>query len=66
LPLEGVAGHTPQPNDIIIAWGWGDQFIFIILYLDLVVVSTAGNDSGPLQDQAIDFVRRSIVKAVRN
>jgi CubicO group peptidase (beta-lactamase class C family) len=66
LPLEGVAGHTPQPNDIIIAWGWGDQFIFVIPHLDLVVVSTAGNYSGPLQDQAIDFVRRSIIKAVKN
>lgn len=66
LPLEGVAGHTPQSNDIIIAWGWGDQFIFIIPYLDMVVVSTAGNYSGPVQDQAIAFVRRSIVKAVRN
>jgi hypothetical protein len=66
LPLEGVAGHTPQPNDIKIAWGWGDQFIFIIPYLDMIVVSTAGNYSGPLEDQAIDFVRTSIVKAVRN
>ncbi len=66
LPLEGIAGHTPQPNDIRIAWGWGDQFIFAIPYLDLVVVSTGGNFSGPLQDQAIEFVRTSIVRAVRN
>jgi len=64
LPLEGMAGHAPQPNDLKIAWGWGDQFIFIIPHLDLVVISTAGNYSGPIQDQAIDFVRRSIVKAV--
>jgi CubicO group peptidase (beta-lactamase class C family) len=64
MPLEGVRGHVPRPDDITIAWGWGDQFIFVIPYLDMVVVSTAGNYTGPIQDKAIEFVRTSIVPAV--
>ena len=66
MPLENVAGHSPQADDIKIAWGWGDQFIFVIPSLDMVVVSTAGNFYGPLEDQAIDFLRDYIVRAVKD
>ena len=66
LPLEGFTSHAPRQDDIKIAWGWGDQFIFVIPLLDMVVVSTAGNYSGPLQDQAITFVRDYVVRSVQD
>lgn len=64
MPLRDVAGHTPTPKDITIAWGWGDQFIFVIPALDMVVVSTAGNYSGQ-GDYAIVFLRDYIIRAVK-
>ncbi len=64
LPLDGTAVRDPQTNGIRFAAGWGDQFIFVIPALDMVVVSTGGNYTGPVIDQAVDFVRSSIAKAV--
>lgn len=66
LPVDNVPGHTAHANDIRFAWGWGDQFIFVIPCLDMVVVSTGENFSGPLQDQAIGFLRATIIHAIRN
>jgi CubicO group peptidase (beta-lactamase class C family) len=36
--LTGVAGHTPQSNDIYFASGFGGQLMFVIPKLDLVAV----------------------------
>jgi len=32
-----------QTNDVYFAWGWGDQFLWILPHLEMVVVVTAGN-----------------------
>ena len=64
VPMENVSGHTPSPDDIKIAWGYGDQFIFFIPALDMVVVSTAGNYDGQSAECAADFVPEYIVQAV--
>jgi CubicO group peptidase (beta-lactamase class C family) len=37
-PLTGVAGHTPQTNDIYFGSGFGGQLMFVIPKLDLVAV----------------------------
>ena len=34
-------------NDVYFAWGLGGNFVFVVPHLDLVVVTTAENDSGP-------------------
>lgn len=54
----------PIPFTMELAWGWGDQFLFVVPAFDLVVASTAANFDGPLQDQALQFVPRYIVAAV--
>ncbi|MEW5925136.1 MAG: serine hydrolase [Candidatus Zixiibacteriota bacterium] len=64
MPMDNVAGHVPAPGDIKICWGLGDQFIFVIPDLNMVVVSTAGNFSGENEDSAIEFVPDYIVRAV--
>lgn len=37
-PLSNVQGHIPQSNDIFFASGFGGQKLFVIPYLDLIVV----------------------------
>jgi CubicO group peptidase (beta-lactamase class C family) len=39
-----VAGPTKERLDVTVANGWGSQFIFIVPALDLVLVTTGGND----------------------
>lgn len=53
-----------QRNDAMIAWGYCDQFIFVIPVLDMVVVSTANNPSDNTDDQAIVFLQEHILPAV--
>jgi CubicO group peptidase (beta-lactamase class C family) len=62
LPLGNVLTHTPLPNDIKFAWGYGGQFIFVIPSLNMVVVSTAGNYTGD-DSQAIRFLQEYIARA---
>jgi len=60
MPLD-----TSITEGIKIAWGWGDQFVFVVPSLDLVVVSTGSNLSGTHTDEAIQFVPEYIIKAVQ-
>jgi len=64
MPLQGSASVEPKPDGIKVAWGWGDQFIFVVPSLDLVVVSTANNKTGSYHDEAIRFVPEYVIKAV--
>ena len=64
MPMENITGHIPAPDDIKICWGYGDQFIFVIPYLNMVVVSTAGNYAGENNESAIEFVPKDIIAAV--
>lgn len=66
MPLDNFPNHTPQPDDIKIAWGYSGQFIFIIPYLNMVVVSTANNPSGDDDQLTIKFLKDYILKAVKN
>lgn len=65
LPLDSTTTHTPTPNDIRFAWGYGGQFIFVIPYYDLVVVSTAWNPSGDDDLLTIQFMKEYIIKAIQ-
>ena len=65
LPIDTVTYNSAQPNEIQFAWGWGDQFIFVVPAFDMVVVSTAGNFSPP-DDQALIFLREYIIRAVKS
>jgi CubicO group peptidase (beta-lactamase class C family) len=56
---------THESEDVAIAWGWADQFIFVIRSLDMIVVSTAYNETGPHVDAAISFVPQYVIGAVR-
>jgi CubicO group peptidase (beta-lactamase class C family) len=66
LPVTNIAGHVQQPNDIRFAWGYGGQFIFVVPWLDLIVVSTGANFTGNTDQNAISFLRLSIIPSVRN
>ena len=52
-----------QETSIPFAWGWGGQFIFIIPALEMVVVSTAGDDEEQIEG-ALKFVRQLLAEAV--
>jgi len=58
LPRLGGVG------EVVLAWGWGDQFLFIAPGLDLVVVTTGGNYDPASDDRAIEFVPRYVFGAV--
>jgi len=64
MPLDTSVVQEPHLDDIAVAWGWGDQFIFVIPAFDLVVVSTAANQTGPHSAEALQFVPEYIIKAV--
>lgn len=66
MPLENISGHTPLPDDVKIAWGYGGQFIFVIPKLNMVVVSTAENTSGNDDQLTIQFLKDYILKAVKD
>jgi CubicO group peptidase (beta-lactamase class C family) len=66
IPFDSSSQITPKPNDIRFAWGYGGQFIFVIPYYDMVVVSTAGNTSGDDDTAAIRFLKDYILKAVNS
>jgi CubicO group peptidase (beta-lactamase class C family) len=65
MSLEGSV-EPPETNEdeIWYASGAGDQFIFVIPYLDLVVTTTANNTEPPY-DRPIAFLRQYIVEATR-
>lgn len=63
VPLQD-GPYDPDESDLIkYAAGAGDQFIFFIPALDLVVVATAGNGDGPY-DQPLAFLRQYIIAAI--
>jgi len=66
MPLENISGHTPQPNDVSIAWGYGGQFVFVIPHLNMIVVSTANNKEGDDDQLTIKFLKDYIFKSVIN
>ena len=45
-PLTGPAGHQPTPNDVWFGWGFGEQHVFAIPLLDLVVAVNSWNEDG--------------------
>ena len=50
---------------VFFAWGWGDQFIFVLPAYEMVVVTTAGNydvEGNP----PMDFLRSHILPAIRD
>ncbi|MBX7151109.1 beta-lactamase family protein [bacterium] len=63
---DSLKNHSPTRQDIKIAWGFADQFIFVIPKLDMVVVSTGGNYDESHDDQAIIFLQQYILKAVKD
>lgn len=63
MPIKTIPNYSSKPDDIKIAWGWGGQFIFIIPFLNMVVVSTAENFEGNTDEAAIDFLQNYIIKA---
>jgi CubicO group peptidase (beta-lactamase class C family) len=56
-PQAGIGAVT-------FAWGWGDQFLFIVPALHLIVVTTGGNYATGDDDQALRFVPRFVFAAV--
>lgn len=66
MPLDNFPNHTPQPDDIKIAWGYSGQFIFIIPYLNMVVVSTANNLSSDDDQLTIQFLKDYNLKAIKD
>jgi CubicO group peptidase (beta-lactamase class C family) len=63
--LKNIPGHTPAPNDILIAWGYGSQFIFVIPCLNMIVVTTGG-DYDEDSDQPVVFLFDYIFRAVKD
>jgi len=52
-------------NDVYFAFGWADQYIWIIPHLNMVVVSTASN-SNPGTFKTYDIIWKYILRAVKD
>ncbi|MFQ5633588.1 MAG: hypothetical protein ACE5I1_32895, partial [bacterium] len=69
-PLTGVAGHTPQTNDIYFASGFGGQVMYVIPKLDIVAVfqgnCTINADTASQYFVPLLILHNYIVQAVRD
>jgi CubicO group peptidase (beta-lactamase class C family) len=65
LPSGHVGAGGERHGGVFFAWGWGDQFIFVLPAYEMVVVTTAGNydvEGNP----PMDFLRSHILPAIRD
>jgi CubicO group peptidase (beta-lactamase class C family) len=65
LPSGYVGAGGERHGGVFFAWGWGDQFIFVLPAYEMVVVTTAGNydvEGNP----PMDFLRSHILPAIRD
>ena len=65
LPSGYVGDGGERNGGVFFAWGWGDQFIFVLPAYEMVVVTTAGNYDVE-GDPPMDFLRSHILPAIRD
>ena len=56
-------GYSFNENDVLFAWGTGDQFIFVIPHMDIVLVITASNYHENLETLGMQIISEYIIPA---